>query len=70
MPKYVSIFALVTGIILVAAFGLVTFAALSDAQVRCPGIQCSDARASAAIGSFLVALGLVLGAIGFLSLRR
>jgi len=53
-----------------AGFALLGLAALSDAQFRCPGVQCSDARRTAALGAGLFGLCLVLAWFSTRRLRR
>jgi len=50
-----------------AFFGFIGLAAFSDAQYRCPGIQCSDARGSTVLGGGLF---LICSVVGWLVMRR
>jgi len=50
-----------------AGFAVVGFAAFSDAQYRCPGIQCLDARMSAIWGAGLF---VFCAAVAWLAIKR
>jgi hypothetical protein len=53
-----------------AGFAFVGFAAFSDAQYRCPGIQCSDARGSAVLGAGLFVVCSVVAWFSMKKFRR
>ncbi len=67
MFRTILLFTLVTGAVLCAlAAGWVALAAYSDAAVRCPGNQCSDAILT---GRLMVGMALVSIMVALVSLR-
>ncbi|GEM_PF-2804519 len=55
--------------ITMAAFGLLALVAFSDANNRCPGIQCNDAISAGACFTLIALTGLAIAVFGYRSIR-
>ena len=60
----------VVAVLCAIGFAVVGLAAFADAQYRCPGMQCSDAVATAQIGAGLSALCAMIALVAITQFRK